>query len=431
MISAEIIIDDRRKTKKGFPVKIRIYDSLEKENSPHRYIPLKVYQNSKILKLDSFLKRRYLDLEKEIDYCNKNNLRLNQAFDIILNGIPLDDIESEIKLLEFKLEQLYKKSSIKNKKGFLQFTQELIKERKLLNKDVKAHTTILNILKILIEPEEDFAINDLTKEFLIDLEIKMSERGNKPKTIKTYFTYLSSIYKEAQSRESLNIKKTNPFYKIFIPERRKIEYEISIEDLSKLVNSDFKEVSLKNITRVSTVETIKRDIDIFLFQFAIGGHDFIDVANLKWNNIKKNRLVFHRTKNRNKVSPVEVSVMLSDFANDVIEKYGDKSSERIFSHIPDPNDDYEIYHNFLARLNKSRFKKATQYLGIDTDIKTKAPRYLFRTIAGNLLINDLIIMKIQGHKPQGMTFGYQGAINHQVQDREHKKVLDLVFNSIK
>ncbi|MEG0917981.1 MAG: hypothetical protein RSF68_13295 [Myroides sp.] len=427
MITAEIIIDDRRKTKKGYPVKIRIYDSLEKTNSPHRYIPLKVYQDTNKLKLDSNLKRRYLDLEKEIEYCNKNHLRLEQAYEIILNGIPLDDVDNEIKLLEFKLNQLYQRSSLKSKKGFLEFTKELIVERKLLKKDVKGHSTIINVLKVLIEPQADFVINDLTKEFLINLEIKMYERGNKPKTVQTYFTYLNSIYKEAQSRESLNIKKTNPFYKISIPDKSKVEYEITADDLTKLLHNDFKDVSLKNISRDSSPETIKREIDLFLFQFAIGGHDFIDVANLKWTNIKKNRLVFYRTKNRNKVSPAQVSVMMNEFARNVINKYGDKSTDRIFSHIPDPNVDYEVYHNYLARLNKSRYKKATKFLNIENEIKTKAPRYLFRTLAGNLLINDLIIMKIQGHKPQGMTFGYQGAINYEVQDREHQKILDLVF----
>lgn len=427
MISAEIIIDDRRKTKKGYPVKIRIYDSLEKNTSPHRYIPLKVYQESKTIKLDSNLKRKSLELEKEVEYCNKNHLRLLDAYNIISNGIPLDDVENEIKLLELKLNQLYQKSSLKNDKGFLEFTRELIIERKLLKKDVKGHTTILNVLKLLLETQHDFAINDLTKEFLIKLEIKMYERGNKPKTVHTYFTYLNSIYKEAQSRESLNIKKTNPFYRIIIPKKSKVEYEITADDLVKLFNSDFKDISLKNIGRDSSTETIKKEIDLFLFQFAIGGHDFIDIANLKWTNIKKNRLVFYRTKNRNKVSPAQVSVMMNEFAKNVINKYGDKSSDRIFSHIPDPNVDYDVYHNYLARLNKSRFKKATKYLSIDNEIKTKAPRYLFRTLAGNLLINDLIIMKIQGHKPQGMTFGYQGAINYEVQDREHQKILDLVF----
>lgn len=428
MITAEIIIDERRKTKKGYPLKIRIYDTLEKKSSPHKYIPLKIYQEGPEIVYNSFLKRRSLDLEKEIEYCNNNFLRINEAYNIILNGIPIDDIEGEIQLLEFKLQSLYNKSGRNNQKGFIEFTNELIKERERLKIDTKAYRTLINIISILIEPKEDFVINDITKEFLRELEIKMIDRGNSARTIKTYFTYLSAIYTEAQSRESLNIKKTNPFYIIKVYNKNKVEYNITTDDLKKLLTVKVEDLSLKHKSKETTKEQLKRDIDIFLFQFAIGGHDLIDIANLQWGNIKDNRLVFQRTKNKNKTRPIDVDVMLSDFAVSIINKYGDKKNERIFSFIPDPNLHYDSYHNYLTSLNKSKYKQISKQLKLDTDLKTKAPRYIFRTIAGNELIDSYVIMKIQGHKPQGMTFGYQGALNYEVQDREHQKILDLVFN---
>lgn len=427
MITAEIIIDLRRKTKKGYPLKIRIYDTLENKSSPHKYIPLKLYQEGPEIVYNSFLKRRSLDLEKEIEYCNNNFLRINEAYNIILNGIPINDIEGEIQLLEFKLQSLYNKSGRNNQKGFIEFTKELIKERERLKIDTKAYNTLINIISILIEPKEDFAINDITKEFLRELEIKMIDRGNSARTIKTYFTYLSAIYTEAQSRESLNIKKSNPFYVIKVYNKNKVEYNVSTDDLKKLLSIKIEDLSLKHKSKQTTKEQLKRDIDIFLFQFAIGGHDLIDIANLQWNNIKDSRLIFQRTKNRNKTKPIEVDVMLSDFALSIINKYGDKTKERIFSFIPDPNIHYESYHNYLTSLNKSKYKQISKQLKLETELKTKAPRYIFRTIAGNELIDSYVIMKIQGHKPQGMTFGYQGALNYEVQDREHQKILDLVF----
>ena len=53
-------------------------------------------------------------------------------------------------------------------------------------------------------------------------------------------------------------------------------------------------------------------------------------------------------------------------------------------------------------------------------------RYIFRTYAGELLIHDLIVTKIQGHRPSGVTYGYQGKISFDVQDREHLKIIDII-----
>lgn len=74
MISAEIILDDRRKSKKGYLIKIRIYDSLEKNETPYKYIPLKLYQPGPELNYCNQLKRRSLDLVNEIEFCNNNLL---------------------------------------------------------------------------------------------------------------------------------------------------------------------------------------------------------------------------------------------------------------------------------------------------------------------------------------------------------------------
>lgn len=63
MISAEIILDTRKLGNKGFPVKIRVYDDLEKLQSPHKYVNLKIYQPGPTLLLDSKLRKRQSELD--------------------------------------------------------------------------------------------------------------------------------------------------------------------------------------------------------------------------------------------------------------------------------------------------------------------------------------------------------------------------------
>jgi len=424
MISAEIILDDRRKSKKGYPIKIRIYDSLEKKETPYKYIPLKIYQPGPDINYCAQLKRRSLDLENEIEFCNNNLLKLNDAFDIISNGIPHDDIEIEIAMLKKRLELLESKQKKKSEKMFIEFVDELINERTIKKLNIKAYLAIKGVVQTYIKPKVDFPINNIDREWLINFDLYKMNSGVKDSTVYMYLSMIKTIYTEAQSRPSLNIKEDNPFIKIKAKKPNKRSSDLDFEDLIKIKNIKLEDIKTKS---KNGPESVKRIADMLLFQFAIGGHDFVELSMLKWSNIKGKRIIFNRHKNRYKNGIESVDVMLNDFALNIIETYGDKSSDRVFTFIPDHVLDYKKYNCFLANINFYVYKTIARTAKIDKAVKSKSTRYIFRTLAGNLLINDFVIMKIQGHKPQGITFGYQGALNREIQDKEHQKILDLVF----
>lgn len=422
MITAEIIIDARYKSKKGYPLKIRVYCDIV---GKHKYISLKKYQYGPDIVFDSELRKRVSKLDEEIKFCNDNLYQLDQAKELFEEGIPLDDLDIEIELLEKRLELLRHKKGLKNNIGFIQFTNTLIKERQVLKIPTESYVSARNAVKRVIGDIEDIPINNITNEWIKGFDLFYKDLKKQDSSIKTYLTVIKSIYTEAQSRESLNIKKDDPFIKLRNFKRNKKESQLDISDLRSMYAMDIADI--KTSSKFGP-ERIKQVMDIFLFQYAIGGHDLIDVANLKWTNIKDGRIVFKRYKNRfKKYEGEEVNNMLSDFALLVIEKYGDRKSKRIFSFIPDPTEDMIKYKYYMNTLNLTTFGIIKKLIGSNNDFTTKSTRYLFRTAAGNLLIDSLILMKIQGHTPQGVTFGYQGAINYEVQDKEHQKVLDLVF----
>ncbi len=422
MIKADIILDTRVKSKKGYPVKIRVYDDIEKA---HKYIALKIYQESTELKFDANLRKRASDLDDEVKFCNDNHYRINDAVELIKDGIPPDDIDLEIELLEKRLEWLKRKKGSKKIIGFIAFTDSLIKERKILKKPTKSYESTKSAVKRFIDHFEDVSLNDITSEWVKKFDLFYKDLGTKDSSIHTYITIIKSIYTEAQSRESLNIKKDNPFSKLRDFKRVKKDNELTVENLIAMRDLQENEINTKS---KFGPEWIRKIMDLYLFQFAIGGHDFIDIANLKWSNIKNERIVFKRYKNRfKKYEGEEINNKLSRFALNVIEKYGDKENERIFSFIPDPETDPKKYRYFNTTVNISTFKVIKKLIKTENAFTSKSTRYLFRTEAGNLLIDSYVIMKLQGHTPQGVTFGYQGALNHEVQDKEHQKILNLVF----
>lgn len=47
-------------------------------------------------------------------------------------------------------------------------------------------------------------------------------------------------------------------------------------------------------------------------------------------------------------------------------------------------------------------------------------------MAGNMLINEIIIKKLMGHSDNSVSMGYQGAVPYNIQDSEHLKVIECV-----
>ncbi len=417
MITAEIILDLRRKTKKGFPVKIRVYDSVIKK---HDYVSLKIYQNEESLKSDNLIKQREFELIKELEFVNSRNMSLVESLTIFQNGVPLNDIEKRILELEAELARL--RSQLKPTMLF-DFSERYIQEKINRKELVRIHRSVLLKFKSFISPKENIAINDLKIELLLDFQNYLSENMSE-ESVNTYFSKFQSIFLAAQNREDLNIKQQNPFKfvkKLIV--NKDNDKSISLASLVKLYNYDFKDWKWIDKTKYKMI------VDLFLFQIAIGGHDFIDITELKWTNIKNDRISFKRNKNRklNNGGPL-INNKLFPFALEVIEKYGTIENERVFSFIPRPNyesdnSEYKIHQAGYNRILTAIKNKAE----IKEEVISKRARYTFNTIAGNLLINRDMIEEIQGHSQTSISHGYYGGTFNEIKDAEHLKVIEAVF----
>ncbi|KZS41925.1 hypothetical protein AWE51_00315 [Aquimarina aggregata] len=427
MIEASIIVETKRKTAKGYPIKIEVYSKRK-----YKYIGLKKYQNSKTLKIDSEIANRLSNLEKEVEYCNKLNLDLDSSVEIIQKGLN-NNPELEIFLLKQRIQQIQNDSGIK----FLEFFDTRIHELEELSKSTKAYKETRTQVKYFLEyeNEKDVLINNIDYEWLNSfIRFKKTTTKKGAGGVNFYLKKMRAVYKEAQKRESLNIKKDNPFLGIINNTTTKEVIDISIEDIKKLfpLLEEYKlfteeGVKLDNNTGITKKNALSRirAIELWLFQIALGGFDFADITNLKWKNINKTRISFKRYKNRNKPNGgPTVDNLLSHYALYVIEKYGDKTNENIFSFIPSL--DTEHYTEFRNNISKI-LSRVSEKLEFKEKIKTKSPRYIYRSLSGELLIDTLVIMQIQGHKPEGVTYKYQRKLPYNVIDKEHKKVLQIIF----
>ncbi|MBO6213746.1 phage integrase SAM-like domain-containing protein [Algoriella sp.] len=418
MITASIILDTRRETKNGFPLKIRIHDQIH----PHRYINLKIYQaNRELIRTPIIIQREY-QLIKELEYCNVNNLDLEQSLNVFKKGIPvLNNLESRIMLLEIELQQLkLERSNTLISDFYNLYLKERLSEGTTVMTFKVGMNKFFNFLRTKGKNENSFFINDIDYELLKEYQVYCIDTKTSINSFKSYLAVLKLFYKDAQNRKSLNIKTENPFSNLNISSGKKIiNRAIDMNDFKILVNINSDEFKLN--------EKLEQVIDLLKFQFLIGGHDFVELSHLKWIDIKDNRIIFQRFKNKHRGGGVIINNMLHPLALEIIEKHGTNKNERIFSFIPENVFNDRKYYNFLTGNLKFRLKKIKEICGLNFDITSKKMRYTFRTIGGNLMINQMILEKIMGHSNNSISMGYQGATPYEIQDAEHLKVIEAVF----
>ncbi|MFG6687884.1 phage integrase SAM-like domain-containing protein [Mariniflexile sp. HNIBRBA6329] len=303
---------------------------------------------------------------------------------------------------------------------FLEFFDIRIQEKQTQNQSFQSYKDVKSIISQYISPRTDIPINSITYEWLNAFMLHKIKMGVNLGGVMSYFRTMRAIYKEAQRRTSLSIKSGNPFLGIMKTPTPKPVIELQPNQLQ------FSTAYTPTTSNPNSALKQHRNLGLLLFQFYIGGHDLVDVALLEWGNIKKDRVVFKRYKNRNKKNggPI-IDNKLFDEALSFIKKYGTSEATRIFSFIPNPISDKGKYASFRRTYNRSlesisKNKKLPEFL------KSKSTRYLFRTYAGELLIHNLIVMKLQGHTPEGITYNYQGSISHQVIDNSHRKIINYL-----
>lgn len=414
---AKIILDKRSTAKKGHPISIYLY------NNGTKYIPLGKYSHESDWDIDGpkkshpdytelhrFLLKRRVDLIGEVDYCNEHNLGLKESYQLIKNG--LQDRESRIAALKRELRELEGQGQTM----LFEFWETYIKDRERQKKSTKATIDTKAVFENFLL-EKDMPINDITYEFLNEfIGFKMS---NKCGTggVSFYLRSLRSVYLEAQRRESLKIKSTNPFKGLINEKVSKDPVEMSQDEMVK-----WKNFVPHKFTREYAAKLVLQKRDIFLFQFYIGGHDFVDIALLEWKNIRNGRIRFKRYKNRRHTNggPTIDNILVPE-ALAIIEKHGTKNRDRIFSFIPEPRDQ-ESYQHYINNYRRA-LRKMSEQLKLNDVMKSKSPRYIFRTWAGNKKADMLATIQIQGQVPKGVTFRYQARLPNEMIDKELSTVI--------
>lgn len=219
---------------------------------------------------------------------------------------------------------------------------------------------------------------DITVDWLKDFEQYMTEtKGRSFTTVGIYLRTLRAIYNSAIDRQDFE-KKLYPFgkRKYQIPATRNVKKALTQEQLNKLFHSDPK-----------TPEQLKAK-EFWFFSYACNGMNMKDIANLKYKDIKRDKLTFVRAKTKltTRSNSKAITVHLGEFAKDVIDKYGNenKSPENfvfdILTNDLTPLQEKSKVQNF-TRLVNQHMKKLCEANELPEKISTYWARHSFATSA--------------------------------------------------
>lgn len=254
----------------------------------------------------------------------------------------------------------------------------------------------------LLKKSNTLLFTEITPVWLQRYEEYMKKNGKSTTTISMYVRALRAIFNSAITNGDIN-SKIYPFGK------EKTKYKVSSV---RKVKKNLKQSDLKKLFEATGSPEQERARDFFFFSYNCSGMNFKDIANLTYGQIDGNRLKFFRKKTENTSSEqTEISVYLTPFAHEVINKYGsqDKSFGTLIFDIIRKDmsavDKQKAVKNFTRSVNQG-LKKLAKKVGIDENISTYYARHSFSTNAIRSGASMELVSEQLGHSNLKTTQNY-------------------------
>ena len=409
-----IYLDTRRTKANGkFPVKLRIF-------TPHPR-QQKLYNT------------KYEFTEKEFDSIwtsSKPRLEYKEIRnEIRAIEITADEVAKAIIPFSFKqFEKKYLRNTGDGQDIIYQYEQ--IRERLISNSSINTasgYELSLKSIKDFIkhtkgkEPSS-IAFSEITPEWLQKYENYMIQDLKRSRTtVSIYLRTLRTVFNTA-IREKEILPETYPFGKSKYqpPTVRNVKKVLNNEDLKKLFAA-----------KPNTPEQAKAK-DFWFFSYACNGMNIKDIALLKYEDIREDKIVFYRAKtiNTSKSDLKPVTVYLNEFSKSIIDTYGNKNRNKggyIFPIISD-NESEPIKHakikNFTRFINQN-LKKLAATIGLTNEISTYWARHSFATNSIRNGASMEYVMEALSHNNLKTTIGYFAGFEDKDKKEFASKLMDF------
>ena len=247
-------------------------------------------------------------------------------------------------------------------------------------------TAINSLVKFV--GRDNVMVSEITVRFLNDWIdwLKKQPKVTRGYLMRNYLSTLRAIHNKAKREfndEDAGIIRipNSPFTHIDfpkIPPSRK--RALTIDQIRSIANLEYTMIMQPGINRFNFAR------DVFLLSFCLIGMNAVDLYECR--DYKDGRITYQRTKTKERrIDKAEISIKIEDEILPLINKYRDKTGERVFNFYKH----YGSVNTFCYALNKG-LKKIGAAIGVD-DLEFYAARHSWATIA----LNDAGVDKYTVH----------------------------------
>jgi integrase len=400
MLKMLFLIKNAEASKKGSPIYCRVTINKTKVDiSTGVKIPSdwwnvdakKVIPNSKVSSKDKILVKEYNDTLYQLE--RKIRMAYNRLADMYEN-ITAKQVKGEMlgtdkhKTINEVLDLMLNKAQSEGKnevvikvkrfkEAFSSFSKRTYASENMLVRDMEKH-------------------HDLSMKF----ESWASEtRGWKSTYIKKMFSYYIRAVKIAHSLGWMS--RIPNIGNITVNQKDIIRKDVLIlDEIHKIRDTDFQNQSLRRIA------------DIFLFQ-CFTGLAYVDVKNLKWEDLQKDSKENVYVAKKRQKSAQDFVIPVNEQAIEIIEKYRTDQHRR--AHHPDSI--LPVKSN--AKMN-TYLKVIADLCGIDKKLSTHVARYTYNQLLYEAGVSNEIRKQILGHSTVSMTAHYTSAKSEVISEEVKK-----------
>jgi len=433
-----LYLDNRRKKAEGkYPVKLRLYDP--------RTTKERLFRTGFDFTEEEF-KQVYSKIEPEKDK-DKLSKRQKQSIELIFEAIKEKGKDILKDLKEFSFEEFEKRFynkalTLDVYDYFEEYIQNLKNEGKIRTAD--SYFYALKKLKEFFDhnrkkPLTNIPFETITKLKLISFENYCLNKGHSNASIGFYLRPLRAIFNYAIADKNSGVKQEiYPFgkHKYTIPTGQNIKKALSNNQLKILFETE------------PANEFQKKAKAFWFFSYLANGMNFKDIAELKFENLKGNRVSFNRskTKSTTKSKPTLITAILPQYALNIIDQYGKKSTNKkdyIFSIIEKTDTPQKAnskitafirftnqhIKNMVKHYNKNLIENSKEEplenMLLPEEISTYWARHSFTTQAMRKGASMELLQESLGHKNLATTQNYFAGFTSEIKEELSKSLLDF------
>ena len=257
-------------------------------------------------------------------------------------------------------------------------------------------------------------IKDVTATQIADFHCFLQKLGLKTNSVNSYMSSLRAIYNAALS-EGLVTVRENPFARLRLKREETAKRAIPSEAIREIAAQDLRERP-----------DLERAADLSIFSFMAFGMPFVDIVNLRKENIRGGEIVYNRRK-----TGTQIRIEITSGMKALIRKYRN-DTPFIFDlglTSPDHTNNQE-YKRLLSRQNR-----ALREIGERLGLKIKLTSYVMRhTWASEALAHHVpvaVISQAMGHSSEKTTRCYLSSLDQSELNKANKQITRFLNNLLR